>query len=92
MFLFVIWCMSIAADEKIYLTAAESVAEASGTIPSWFRQDFTVHYATLDQAIDYGAKYYGGDIVMFENKWFQYNEKTKRLEYDCDVNPCVNQS
>lgn len=92
MFLFIIWCVSIAADEKIYVAAAESVAEAAGTIPSWFRQDFTVHYATLDQAIDHGAKYYGGDIVVFDNKLFEYNKKTNKLEYNRDVNPCANQS
>jgi hypothetical protein len=89
MYLFIIWCASIAADEKTYLAAANSVAEAIGTIPSWYRQDFTVKYATLDQAIDYGAKYYGGDIVVFEDKFFEYNTKTNKLEYDSNVNHCI---
>lgn len=89
MFLFIIWCVSIAADEKTYLVAADTVAEAISTIPSWYRQDFTVKYATLDQAIDLGAGYYGGDIVVFKDKFFEYNEKENRMEYDCDVNHCV---
>ena len=89
LFLFYVWCVSVAADEKTYLVAANTVAEAISTIPSWYRQDFTVEYATLDQAIDHGAKYYGGDLVIFEDKWFEYNHKTNHLEYDCDVNHAV---
>ena len=89
MFLFIIWCASIAADEKTYLAAANNVAEAINTIPSWYRQDFTVKYATLDQAVDLRAKYYGGDLVVFEDKFFEYNAETNRLEYDSDVNHCI---
>jgi len=86
MFLFYIWCVSIAGDEKTYLFAASSKEEAFATVPYFMRQDWEVRYASLDEAIDLGCVYYKDDIVVFEDKFFEYNIKTNRLEYDSDVN------
>ena len=90
MFLFIIWCASVAADQKTYLAVANTVAEATATIQPWFRQDFDVKYATLDEAIELGAKYFDEDVIIFEDKFFVYNKETNRFEYDCDVNRAVN--
>lgn len=84
--LFIIWCASIAGDFKTYIVATENEENAVKTIPLFMRQDFEVSFASLDQACDYGCKYIGDDTVIFEDKFFVYNPKTKRLEFDSLVN------
>jgi hypothetical protein len=86
LFLFIVWCASVAGDTKTYITAASTKEEALSQIPYWFRQDYEIRYATLDEAIDLGCVYYKDSIVVFEDKFFEYNHNTNRMEYDSDVN------
>ena len=89
MFLFYIWCVSVAADEKTYLVAANSEADARATIPSFLRWDCEVHYANHFECRKLGIKFDEEHVVVFDDKFFVYNLKEKRFEMDCLVNYAV---
>lgn len=86
LFLFVIWCASIAGDMKTYMVAAESKDAALATVDYFMRQDWEIHYASKDEAVYFGAIDDGEDVVVFDDKFFKYNSKEKRFELDCWVN------
>jgi hypothetical protein len=87
LFLFYVWCASVAGDTKNYITAAKNKDEVLNQIPYWYRQDWEIRFATLDESLDIGGAIYDGeDRVVFENKFFEYNTNRNRFEYDCDVN------
>lgn len=89
MFLFYIWCSSVAADEKVYLLAANSKEEAFSTIPTFLRWDWDVHYANNFECRKLGAKLIEENVIVFDDKFFVYNIKEKRFEMDCIVNYAV---
>ena len=74
LFLFYIWCASVAGDEKTYLVVAENKDAAFASVPLFMRQDWEVRYASLDESIDLGAEYICGDVVEFENKFFEFKD------------------
>ena len=86
LFLFYIWCASIAGDIKTYLVAAESKDVAFATVDYFLRQDWEVRYATKEEALKLGAKLDTEDTVVFDDKFFVYNPIEKRFEMDCYVN------
>ena len=90
LFLFYVWCASIAGDVKEYIAVAKSKDDALSQIPCWYRQDWDIRYATMDEVLDIGNGVYdGGDVVVFDGSFFEYNSKFGRFEYDCDVNYMV---
>lgn len=90
LFLFYVWCASVAGDTKTYITAAKNKDEVLNQIPCWYRQDWEIRFATLDEILDIGdAIYEGDDIVVFEDKFFDYNARINCFEYVCHVNYTV---
>ena len=90
LYLFYVFCASVAGDTKEYITAVANENEALSQIPYWYRQDLDIRYATMDETLDIGNGIYdGGDVVVFDGSFFEYNSKFGRFEYDCDVNYMV---
>ena len=90
LFLFYVWCASVAGDTKNYIAACTNKDEALNQIPYWYRQDWEIRFATLDEVLDIGGAIYDGeDVVVFEDKFFEYNTNRNRFEYDCDFNYTV---
>ena len=90
LFLYYVFCASVAGDTKTYITAASSKDEALAQIPCWFRQDWDIRYATIDEILDIGNGIYDGeDVIVFEDKFFEYSNKHNRFEFDSYVNYTV---
>ena len=85
MALFYVWCASIAGDIKECVVCAHDKKEALSQIPVWFRQDWEIHPATIEEALRLGCEL-DGKMVVFEDKFFKYNPRLKQLEYDCYIN------
>jgi hypothetical protein len=86
MFLFYIWCVSVAGDVKSYIVAAADKDAAFETIPPFLRWDWSIHYANHTECRKLGVKFDDEHTVVFEDKFFEYNKEKRRFEMDCFVN------
>lgn len=86
MYLFHVWCASVAGDTKDYVTIGSTAEEVLNKIPCWLRHDYEIKYATeIDVLYTGNGLGYTRNTVIFEDKFFKYNTSCNRFEYDCDV-------
>lgn len=91
LFLFYVWCVSVAGDVKSYIVAATDKDSAFETIPPFLRWDWSVHYASPFECRKLGVKFDEESTVVFDDKFFTYNPEKRRFEMDCCVNYEVRQ-
>ena len=89
LFLFYVWCVSVAGDEKAYLVAAADQDAAFETIPSFLRWDWSIRYANRTECRKLNAKFVEEDVVVFDGMFFVFNPAKRRFEMECYVNYAV---